>query len=138
MSYTDFSAPNTTTPVQASNGAPTNADVVYIDKNSGQRVILEVSIVTVGSDSSLWAGARDGFDAVKNRLLAKEMQKRSHPIIRRILDEAGNNTIFTPIVMSSSGAMGASMIAFLREVYERTKATGKFVMAEGQPKMRQT
>jgi len=128
----------TETPVQASDGAPTNADVVYIDKNSGQRVILEVSIVTVGSDSSLWAGARDGFDAVKNRLLAKEMQKRSHPIIRRILDEAGNNTIFTPIVMSSSGAMGASMIAFLREVYERTKATGKFVMAEGQPKMRHT
>jgi hypothetical protein len=32
-------------------------------------------------------------------------------------EEAGNNTIFTPIVMSACGAMGPSVVAFLKEVY---------------------
>ncbi len=40
-------------PVAAADGNSTNADVVYVDNVSGKRVILEVSIVTVGSDSSL-------------------------------------------------------------------------------------
>ncbi len=49
-------------------------------------------------------------------------------VIQKLLSDSGNQTIFTPIVMSASGAMGPSMIAFLQGVYERTKAAGKFEM----------
>ena len=41
------------TPVTSTDGSSTVADVVYLDNLSGQRVILEVSVVTIGSDSSL-------------------------------------------------------------------------------------
>ena len=43
------------TPVTSAEGSSTAADVVYLDNLSGQRVILEVSVVTMGSDSSLAA-----------------------------------------------------------------------------------
>ena len=47
-----------------------------------------------------------------------------------MLNEAGNNTIFTPIVMSACGAMGPSMVAFLKEVYGRAKEADKFLMSQ--------
>ena len=56
------------------------------------------------------------------------MEKRNHSVIQKLLNDSGNHTIFTPIVMSASGAMGPSMIAFLQSVYQRTKAAGKFEM----------
>ena len=72
---------------------------------------MEVSIVTIGSDTSLGRGARAGLDGVN------EEDKRNHSVVQRLLNEAGSNTIFTPIVMSACGAMGPSMVAFLKEVY---------------------
>ena len=90
------------------------------------RVILEVSVVTVGSDAALAGSARAGFEGTTALLRAREEEKRNHGVIRKLLSDAGNNTIFTPIVMSASGAMGPSMIAFLQGTYERSKTTGKF------------
>jgi hypothetical protein len=83
-----------------------NADVVYFDRASGRRVILEVSIVTVGSDSALAASARAGLEGTTALLRAREEEKRSHGVIRKLLNDSGNQTISTPIVMSASGAMG--------------------------------
>ena len=40
------------TPVAAANGDTTIADVVYFDPLSGKRAILEVSVVTMGSETS--------------------------------------------------------------------------------------
>ena len=40
------------------------------------------------------------------QLRAREEEKRNHDVVRRLLDEAVNNTIFTPIAMSAYGAMG--------------------------------
>ena len=48
--------------------------------------------------------------------------------MRFALCKEQNNSIFTPIAMSASGAMGPSMIAFLQSVYERAKAANKFEM----------
>ena len=45
------------TPVTSADGSSTVADVVYLDNFSGQRVILEVSVATLGLDSSRAAGA---------------------------------------------------------------------------------
>ncbi len=43
----------------------------------------------------------------------------------------GNNTIFTLlIVLSASGAMGPSTVAFLKDVYAWAKAAGKFKMTQ--------
>ena len=61
---------------------------------------------------------------------AREEEKRDQGFVRRLLNEAGNNTIFTPIVMSACGAMGPSMVAFLKEVYGRAKGADKFLMSQ--------
>ena len=52
-----------------------NIDVVYFD-SSRARVILEVSIVTIGSGTSLGRGARAGLDGVNAQLRAREEEKR--------------------------------------------------------------
>jgi hypothetical protein len=124
------------TPVTAADGDTTIADVVYFDSLSGERTILEVSVVTVGSDTSLARISRAGLDSVTALLRAREQEKRSHRVIQKITNEAGNNTIFTPIVLSASGAMGPSTVAFLKDVYARAKAAGKFNMK--QPDMKYT
>ena len=52
------------TPVTAADGDTTIADVVYFDSLSGERAILEVSVVTVGSDTSLARISRAGLDSI--------------------------------------------------------------------------
>jgi len=61
--------------------------------------------------------------------------KRNHSVVQMLLNEAGYHTIFTPIVMSACGAMGPSMVAFLKEVYGRAKEADKFLMSQ-QPALR--
>ena len=46
---------------------------------------------------------------------AHEDEKRNHSVVQMLLNEAGNNAIFTPIVMSACGAMGPSMVVFLKK-----------------------
>ena len=104
--------------------------MVFFDPSSRARVILEVSIVTIGSDTSLGRGARAGLDGVNAQLRAREEDKRNHSVVQRLLNEAGNSTIFTPIVMSACGAMGPSMVVFLKEVYGRAKEADKFLMSQ--------
>ncbi len=60
-----------------------------------------------------------------------------HGIVRRLLNEAGNNTIFTPIVMSACGAMGPSMVVFLKHAFGRAKDADKFLMSQ-QPALKYT
>ena len=103
------------TRLAAADGRTYDADVVYFDPSSRARVILEVSIVTIGSGTSLGRGARVGLCAAEGAR-AREEEKRNHDVVRRLLDEAGNNTIFTPIAMSACGAMGPSTVAILKEV----------------------
>ena len=52
------------TPVTAADGDTTIADVVYVDSLSGERAILEVSVVTVGSGTSLARSSRAGTDSL--------------------------------------------------------------------------
>jgi hypothetical protein len=101
----------------AGDGSTFDADVFFFDPSSRARVILEVSIVTIGSDTSLPLGrcARAGLDGVNAQLRAHEEDKRNHSVVQMLLNEAGNHTIVTPIIMSACGAMGPSM-AFLKEV----------------------
>ena len=59
-------------PVQAADGDSTVADVVYVDRASGRRVILEISVVTVGSDAALGSSSRTGFEGTTALLRAHE------------------------------------------------------------------
>ena len=117
------------TRLTAGDGGTFDADVVYFDPSSRARVILEVSIVTIGSDTSLGRGARTGLDG--------SMRSCGRGRVQRLLNEAGNNTIFTPIVMSACGAMGPSMVAFLKRAYGRAKDADKFLMSQ-QPALKYT
>ena len=98
---------------------------------------MEVSIVTIGSDTSLGRSARAGLDGVDAQLRAREEEKCNHGVVRRLLNEAGNNTILTPIVMSACGAIGPSMVAFLKHAYGRAKDADKFLMSQ-QPALKNT
>ena len=77
--------------------------------------LLELSIVTIGSVTSMGRGARAGLDGVNAQLRACEEDKRNHSIVQRLLNKAGDNTIFTPIVKSACGAMGPSIVASLKD-----------------------
>jgi hypothetical protein len=59
----------------------------------------------------------------------RSCERVNHSIVQRLLNEAGNNTIFYTIVMSACGAIGPSMVACLKEVYGRTKEVDKFLMS---------
>ena len=125
----------------------------------GARDILEVLIVTIGSDSTLelgWTGPGS------TRSCERGGRKRNHSAVQRLLIEflhfpslvsantpslkanpqlctslnllieAGNNIIFTPVVVSACGAMGPSMVAFLKVAYGRAKEADKFLMSQQQ------
>ncbi len=117
-------------PVAAADGDTTIADVVYFGSLSGERAILEVPVATVGSDTSLTRTSRAGLGSVTALLRAREQEKRSHRAIQKITNEMGNSTLFNLIVLSASGAMGPSTVAFLKDVYARAKAAGKFQMTQ--------
>ena len=76
------------TPVTAADGDTTIVDVVYFDSLTGERAILEVLVVTVGSDNSLARTSRAGLDSVTALLWAREQEKRSHRAIQKITNEA--------------------------------------------------
>ncbi len=78
-------------PVQAADSSSKVADVVYVDRASGQRVILEVSVVTVVSDSALESSSRMGLEGTTALQRAREEEKRSHGVIRKLLSDAGSN-----------------------------------------------
>ena len=44
--------------------------------------MLEVSILTIGPDTSLVRGARAGLDGVNAQLLAREEEKRNHSVVQ--------------------------------------------------------
>ena len=80
--------------------------------------------MTIGSDTSLGRGEahEPASMGVNAQLLTRDEEKRNHSVVRRLHNEAGNNTFFTPshdIVMSACGAMGPSMVAFFKEVNGR-------------------
>jgi len=58
------------TRLTAADGNTFDADVVFFDPSSRAKVILEVSIFTIGSDTSLGRGARAGLDAWGQRAAA--------------------------------------------------------------------
>ena len=82
------------TRLTAADGSTFDADVVFFDPSSWARVILEVSIVTIGSDTSLGRGARAGLDEVNAQLRAREEDKRKHSFVQRLLNEAGKKHYF--------------------------------------------
>ena len=59
------------TRLRAADGGPFDADVVFFDPSSRARAILEVSIVAIGSDTSLGRGTRTGLDGVSAQLRAR-------------------------------------------------------------------
>ncbi len=77
------------------------------------------------------------MDSVMALLRARARERRSHRAIQKTTNEAGNNTTLIPIVLSTFGAMGLSTVAFLKSVYARAKAAGKFKMTQ-QPEMKYT
>ena len=67
-----------------------------------------------------WGEARE-LDRVNAQLRAREDEKHNHSVVQKLLNEAGNNTFFTHIVMSACGAMGPSMVASKKSTAEPRK-----------------
>jgi len=118
------------TPISAPDCTTVNADVVYFDRASGNRSVGGI-YCAYGSDTTL--AVRGELDAVRARLRERELAKRSHDVVQKILNSEGNNTVFYPIVLMASGGMGGEMVEYLKLAYERAKSTGHWHMATEQP-----
>ena len=102
------------TPVTAADGDTTIADVAYLTLSLRGASNLGGFSCHCGIRHSTCPD-RAGMDSV-TALLTREQEKRSHRAIQKITNEAGNKTIFTPIILSASGATGPSTVAFLKDV----------------------
>ena len=72
------------TRLKTADGSTFDADVVLFDPSSRARVILEVSITTIGSNTSLGRGARAGLDGVNAQLRVREEDKRNYSVVQRV------------------------------------------------------
>ena len=77
------------TRLTAEDGSTFDADLVFFDTSSRARVILEVSIVIIGSDTSLGRGARAGLVGVNAQLRAREEDKRNHSVVQKAAQRGG-------------------------------------------------
>ena len=114
-----------------------DTDITYWDNQTLQQVVVEVSVVSLGSASSVNRSSRAGLEAAEEMLKARETEKRNQ--LDRIRDDEGINKITRiPFVVSSCGAFGPSASSFMKHVYARARSSGKWIMALGQPDMQST
>ena len=114
-----------------------DTDITYWDNQTLQQVVVEVSVVSLGSASSVNRSSRAGLEAAEEMLKAREAEKRNQ--LDRIRDDEGINKITRiPFVVSSCGAFGPSASSFMKHVYARARSSGKWIMALGQPDMQST
>ncbi len=84
------------TPIAATDGDTTTADMVYFDSLSGEREIFAVSVVTVGSDTSL---ARTSQSWTVSRRYCGHENKRSAAIASLEDNKrSGKQHHFTPVI----------------------------------------
>ena len=84
----------------------------YFDPSSRARVILEVSIVTIGSGTSFGRGARAGLDGVNAQLRAREEEKCNHDVVRKLLETRREITLFSPhlhVSLWSNGTLNGGL-----------------------------
>ena len=92
-------------------GETWNADIAYFA--GGLQWVIDVAVVNVDSDTSIHAGSRaEDIDAI---LAAEEAKrKRENKVIRGLQNERGNNIVFVPFVMASTGGFGGEALICVR------------------------
>jgi hypothetical protein len=110
-------------------GETWNADIAYFA--GGLQWVLDVAVVNVDSDTSVHAGSRaEDIEAILSAEEAK--RKRENKVIRGLQIERGNNIIFVPFVMASTGGFGGEARSFLKTIFNASKMAGKFHLGVGE------
>ena len=110
-------------------GETWNADIAYFA--GGLQWVIDVAVVNVDSDTSINAGSRaEDIDAILSAEEAK--RKRENKVILGLQNERGNNIIFVPFVMASTGGFGGEARSFLKTIFNASKLAGKFHLGVGE------
>jgi hypothetical protein len=106
-----------------------DADIAYFA--GGQQWVIDMAVVNVDSDTSLRAGSR--VEDVEAILTAEEVKrKRENKVMQGLQNERGNNIIFVPFVMASTGGFGGEARRFLKTIFKASKLAGKFHLGIGE------
>jgi len=106
-----------------------DADIAYFA--GGQQWVLDMAVVNVDSDTSLRAGSR--VEDIEAILTAEEVKrKRENKVMQGLQNERGNNIVFVPFVMASTGGFGGEARKFLKTIFKASKLAGKFHLGIGE------
>jgi hypothetical protein len=110
-------------------GEAWNADISYFA--GGTQWVIDMAIVNMDSDTSVNSGGRSRD--VEAILLAEESRRRrTNQVTQGLLDERGNNFVFVPFVMASTGGFGPEARRFLKTIFSAAKLAGKFYLGVGE------
>ena len=136
-------------PQQGDEGAPTTrlishtkgqraSCIVYFDRKTHKRVVLEITRVAITQASISGSGVLAGPDAVLSILRARERERRRCARISAIVEHDEGNTLFIPIVLTSCGGFGPSAQKYLKHIYGRARENSCSDMGVGQPTFQTT
>ena len=115
-----------------------DCDVVYFDRKTHKRIVLEITRVAITQASISGSGVLAGPDAVLSILRARERERRRCARISAIVEHDEGNTLFIPIVLTSCGGFGPSAQKYLRHIYGRARENSCSDMGVGQPTIQTT
>ena len=115
-----------------------DCDVVYFDRKTHERVVLEITRVAITQASISGSGVLAGPDAVLSILRARERERRRCARVSAIVEHDEGNTLFIPIVLTSCGGFGPSAQKYLKHIYGRARENNCSDMGVGQPDIQTT
>ena len=109
-------------------------DIVYFDRKTHKRVVLEITRVAITQASISGSGVLAGPDAVLSILRARERERRRCAGISCYCCA----TLFIPIVLTSCGGFGPSAQKYLKYIYGRARENSCRDIGVGQPDIQTT
>ena len=119
-------------------GGQFDFDIVFFDRLTGRRVMLEVTRVAITQATVAGSGILASFDAALSILRTRERERCEEANVSAVVENDEGNTQFIPIVFTSCGGFGPRAHAFFKEVYKRAQKNGSWAMASGQPDVHTT
>jgi len=124
----------TESPVTDDKGVTFNTDVRFVNKDTGDEVVIEVRTCAMGGSSAVFDSARPDYDQVERLMEAAMRDKERNPVMDRLVRGGGGDkkTRYVPFILTTGGAFHSKAQKFLNEVYEIAKKGKKIDMAIGQ------
>jgi len=81
----------TESPLKDDNGVTFDTDVRFIDRGTGDEVVIEVRTCAMGGSSAVFGSARPDYDQVERLMEAAVRYKDRNPVMDRLVRGGGGN-----------------------------------------------